>query len=116
MLSHLEDRFKYEWASIGGAKLIEEFQFHPVRKWRADFVHLDSMTMIEVEGGHWMKKSRHTSGKGFEGDCEKYLEAALLGYKVIRLVDKQINAATLDRIARMIERCLKTDEELLDLV
>ena len=74
------------------------------------------MTLIEVEGGHHMKKSRHTSGVGFEKDCEKYLEASLLGYKVFRLVDKQLNAETLDRIARHCERYVRSDDELLDLL
>lgn len=84
------------------------------------------MTLIEVEGGHWLsgvdpktgkaRKGRHNTGKGFEDDCEKYLEAALLGYKVIRLVSKQLNAATLDRIARHCERYVRDDSELLDLL
>lgn len=117
------------WQSVSGPKLEEEFRFHPVRRWRADFVHHESMTLIEVEGGHWLgnsgklnpktgkpMKGRHTSGKGFEDDCEKYLEAALLGYKVIRLVSKQINAETLDRIARHCERYVRSDEELLDML
>lgn len=98
-----------------GPKLEEEFKFHPVRKWRADFVHHDSMTLIEVEGGVW-SDGRHNRGSGFVKDCEKYLEAALLGYKVIRLVDNQLTAETLDRIARHCERFTRTDEELLDLM
>ena len=116
MASHLEQRFQLNWKSVRGPELVSEFQFHPVRRWRADFAHLDSMTLIEIEGGHWMKKARHTTGKGFEDDCEKYLEAALLGFKVIRLVEKQLGPDTLDRIARTFERYVKSDEELLDLL
>lgn len=84
------------------------------------------MTLIEVEGGHWLsgvdpktgkpRKGRHNTGKGFEDDCEKYLEAALLGYKVIRLVDKQLTVDSLDRIARNLERYVRSDADLLDLL
>jgi len=116
MASHLEKRFQLNWRAVSGPPLTSEYKFHPVRRWRADFAHLDSMTLIEVEGGHWMPKSRHTSGKGFEGDCEKYLEAALLGFKVIRLVEKQLDAVTLDRIARSLERFVRSDAELLGLL
>lgn len=73
------------------------------------------MTIIEVEGGIWVK-GRHSRGSGFEKDCEKYLEAALLGFKVIRLTEKQLNAETLDRIARHCERYTKSDDELLGLL
>ena len=73
------------------------------------------MTLIEVEGGIWTK-GRHSRGKGFEQDCEKYLEAVLLGFKVIRLTEKQLDAATLDRIARHLERYVKSESDLLDLL
>ena len=126
MASHLEARFKLQWRAVAGPSLDEEFRFHPVRKWRADFCHAESMTLIEVEGGHWIgqsgavdpktgkpKKGRHTSGAGFENDCEEYLEAALLGFKVIRLVEKQLVPETLARIARHCERYVRDDDELL---
>lgn len=73
------------------------------------------MTLIEVEGGIWAK-GRHSRGKGFEQDCEKYLEAVLLGFKVIRLTEKQLDAATLDRIARHLERYVSSDADLLEML
>jgi very-short-patch-repair endonuclease len=115
MASHLEDRFKSNWRAVGGPSLKSEYKFHPTRKWRADFAHEDSMTLIEIEGGIW-SKGRHSRGKGFEADCEKYLEAALLGWKVIRLTDKQLECATLDRIARHLERVLSSDCDLMGLL
>jgi hypothetical protein len=97
--SALEERFLFEWRKAGGGPLAREYMFHPVRKWRADFAHIESRTLIEVEGGIWMKKGRHTTGAGFTEDCEKYLEAALHGWRCIRLVDSQL---TSDIVARIV--------------
>lgn len=73
------------------------------------------MTLIEVEGGVWMK-GRHNTGSGFIADCEKYLEAALLGYRVIRLAPPQITAETLERIARHLERIVSASDDLCGLL
>lgn len=90
------------WRSIAGPKLEEEFRFHPTRKWRADFVHHDSRTLIEVEGGIH-SYGRHNRADGFIKDAEKYLEATLLGYRVIRLVKDQITPEILTRIKNLLE-------------
>lgn len=82
-------------AAIGQIKLIllnlkvdfvTEYRFHPVRKWRFDFAIPDSKIAIEYEGvfNPGNKVSRHTHVIGFSNDCEKYNEAALLGWKVLR--------------------------------
>ena len=113
MSSSLEKRFKLVWRSVKGPELEEEFRFHPVRKWRADFTHKDTMTLIEVEGGLWVY-GRHNRATGFIADSEKYLEAALLGYRVIRLVEPQITPEILDRVARFLEE--RSSEGIMDLI
>lgn len=69
-------------------KFIREFKFHPERKWRFDFI-LQNDIAVEIEGGVYMK-SRHTTGKGFTQDCEKYSEAAALGWRVLRFTTEQV--------------------------
>ena len=96
-VSKLEQRFALLWRALGGPALEREFKFHTTRKWRADFAHMPSRTLIEIEGGIWIR-GRHTSPKGFTADAEKYLEAALSGWRVLRLVDQQIKGATVERI------------------
>jgi very-short-patch-repair endonuclease len=96
-VSKLEAHFEWLWHLMNGPALEREFRFHPTRKWRSDFAHLPSRTLIEIEGGIWVR-GRHTSPKGFAADAEKYLEAALAGWRVIRLVDDQIKTPVIERI------------------
>lgn len=62
---------------------IPEYKFHLTRRWRFDYCWLDKMIALEVEGGIWTN-GRHTRGSGFIKDMEKYNNAALLGYRVIK--------------------------------
>jgi len=48
--SRLERRFLLYWQSLGGPELEREFRFHPEREWRADFAHVVSRTLVEIEG------------------------------------------------------------------
>ena len=99
--SRLERRFLLYWQSVGGPALDREFRFHAERKWRADFAHLESRTIIEIEGGLWIQ-GRHNRPQGFAADAEKYLEAALTGWRVLRLTELQITAPMIERIVAFV--------------
>jgi very-short-patch-repair endonuclease len=96
--SNLERRFELIWRALDGPELEVEFRFHPIRRWRADYAHIESRTLIELEGGVWVG-GRHNRASGFVKDAEKYLEAALGGWRVVRLVGSQLN---LDNIGRLV--------------
>ena len=87
-----------------GWQFIREYQFHPTRKWRFDFVITNKFTdqqalemflerapelaalwmfAVEIEGGTW-SRGRHTRGSGFAEDCRKYNAAAAMGWRVFR--------------------------------
>jgi len=70
---------------------IQEFYFHPKRQWRADFHILETKILVEVEGGIW-SGGRHTRGKGYIGDMEKYNSAAMMGFTVLRFSTEQVKA------------------------
>lgn len=75
-------------------------KFHASRRWRADFVHMPSRTLIEIEGGVFLHGGgRHSRGAGDAKDAEKYLEAVLAGWTVIRLTEKQLEIGVVERIA-----------------
>lgn len=75
---------RYKWPVLQS-----EYRFAPPRKWRADFAEPGSKLLIEIEGGTWTR-GRHTRGKGYIGDIEKYNMAALEGWTVIRFATSHV--------------------------
>jgi very-short-patch-repair endonuclease len=73
------------------ALAIREHRFHPSRRWRFDCAWPFHMVALEVDGGSWVG-GRHTTGSGFEKDCEKLSEAAALGWRVLRVTPRQIES------------------------
>ncbi|MCA9952035.1 MAG: hypothetical protein KDE48_20435 [Anaerolineales bacterium] len=72
-----------------------EYQFHANRRWRFDFCWKPQLVACEVEGGIWMQTDKgyskgHAHPTRFEGDCEKYNEAALYGWLIIRVTPEMI--------------------------
>ena len=102
--SKLEEQFLSLWGFYNpDTPLQEEYVFYPGRKWRADFAHPESKVLVEIEGGIW-NQGRHTRGKGYMDDCEKYNSAALAGWLVVRLAGKDmISRDWVDRISLAIE-------------
>jgi hypothetical protein len=49
------------------------------------------MLIVEVEGATWIN-GRHNRGSGFDADCEKYAEAMMLGYRVLRVTGTHIKS------------------------
>lgn len=70
-------------------EMVKEFHFCPDRKWRADYAFPNDKLLIEIEGGVW-SGGRHFRGVGAIKDMEKYNEAAILGYRLLRFTPKQI--------------------------
>jgi very-short-patch-repair endonuclease len=81
---------------------IREFRFDAVRKWRSDFAWPDLKLLVECEGGEHTR-GRHTRGTGFTKDCEKYNEAALKGWTVLRFTGSMIRSgAAIEAIQRFL--------------
>ena len=90
----------------GFVSVDNEYKYHPTRKWRFDYCIPGLEIAIEYEG-LMGAKSRHTTIRGFTNDCEKYNEATILGWKVIRVTVISIeNGQAFDQI----ERLLKTTQ------
>jgi very-short-patch-repair endonuclease len=108
--SRLEERFLYLWKLAKGPSLEREYRFHPKRRWRADFAHLESRCLIEVEGGIWVN-GRHNRAAGFNADLEKYLEAQLAGWRVFRLGPDQITMENVERLGLLVTSAIPTIQE-----
>ena len=68
---------------------IEEFRFHPTRRWRFDLAWPVFAVAVEQDGGIWTG-GRHSGGAGQIKDMEKLNNAALLGWRVFRFTPQQI--------------------------
>lgn len=69
-----------------------EWRFHPTRLWRFDFAWPQQHLALEFEGlfirrvgGEAILRGRHATRKGVIEDMHKYAEAALLGWRVLRV-------------------------------
>lgn len=69
-------------------------------QWRADFAHIESRTLNEIEGR--LNEERHNRPQGFVADAEKNLQAALADWRVLRLTELQITASLIQRIVSFV--------------
>lgn len=98
-------RKAYDWkaellrqiAQVGLPAPETEYVFHAERKWRFDFSWkpYGRLVACEFEGGIWMqtdtgRSKGHANPKRFLSDCEKYNEAALYGWLVIRVTPEMV--------------------------
>ncbi len=58
---------------------LQEYRFHPTRRWRFDLAWPSVKLAVEIEG-----RGRHQTFMGFAKDAEKYNAALLLGWRVLR--------------------------------
>jgi very-short-patch-repair endonuclease len=68
---------------------VREHKFHPTRRWRFDLAFLESKLAVEVEGGIWTY-GRHNRAISFIKDMEKYNEACLLGWNLLRFTTDMV--------------------------
>lgn len=89
-MSHLEQELAFQFRAYHMTPE-REYRFHPRRQWKFDFCFPEARVGIECEGGIF-SGGRHTRGKGFADDCEKYNAAAALGWIVLRYPAKAIKS------------------------
>ena len=77
-----------------------EYKFHPVRKWRVDFVYSTNMLAVEIEGGEWVNVMHN---RQLAKDAEKYNELTLAGYKLLRFTGSMLaNGTAMIQLRRML--------------
>lgn len=90
-----------------GFQCVCEHQFHTERRWRFDYAIPSAMVAIEVEGGIYTK-GRHTRGKGFEADIEKYNTAESMGWHVLRVTPEWLCApVTIELVYRTVVNAIR---------
>jgi hypothetical protein len=71
-----------------------EYRFAPPRKWRFDVAWPARKVAVEFQGG-LHARGRHQRADGFTGDCEKFSEAAVLGWRLLIVTYPQLNEGRL---------------------
>tara|TARA_Y100000310_G_scaffold163513_1_gene163345 strand:- start:18126 stop:18521 length:396 start_codon:yes stop_codon:yes gene_type:complete len=66
-----------------------EYRFHETRKWRFDLAFPDQHLAVEIEGGIW-QYGRHNRASTFIKDMEKYNNACMLGWHLLRFSTEMV--------------------------
>lgn len=107
--SPLAAAFEQAWRALGGPELVCEYRFHPKRRWLADYAHVESRVMIELEGGVY-GRGRHVRPKGFIDDCAKYNAATMMDWAVLRIPTGGVQPDSLEAMMEFIYRRLPLDK------
>lgn len=103
--SPLEAQFYQLWVVLGGPELAAQYKFEPTRGWIADFVHLGSKTIIEIDGGMYIGGvgGRHNRAHGYQRDRERDNWAVMTGWRVIRLTSVMLTPDYIESIIQWIQ-------------
>jgi len=79
---------------------VREYKFHPTRQWRFDIAFIEQKIAIELEGGVFSRTiGGHSRGAGYTKDTEKYNQAVVFGWRVLRYTVKNIYSIPIDLMA-----------------
>ena len=84
MPSALERSFAFALKAVG-VEMIQQHKFHPTRRWRMDFAHVES----KVDGGEF-SNGAHNRGARMANDYEKRNAAIELGWVVFQLTGAMV--------------------------
>ena len=87
-----------------------EHLFHPTRKWRFDFAWTELKVVAEVEGGIYGADAGHRSITRYKQDIDKYNEAAIHGWLVVRVTSDMLGNG---KAIELLGRALTGREDLL---
>lgn len=100
---------------------IPEHKFHPIRRWKVDFAWPDFKIIVEVEGEIYgtgkpcfycgvRPTGGHSSVSGILRDIEKYNEAAIHGWIVLRVLPEELDLEN-GKAFNLIEAAFKLRKE-----
>jgi len=88
-VSLLEDDLLFQMKAYRLPAPEREHVFAKPRRWRFDFAWPDRKLAAEVEGGTWVR-GRHSRGAGMRKDADKYNQAAIMGWYVLKLTSDMV--------------------------
>lgn len=81
--------FAAKCRELGLPEPVPEHPFaQPVRDWKFDAAFIEQRIAVEFDGAVW-SRGRHTRGAGFLADADKFNEAQIRGWIVLRFETKR---------------------------
>ena len=71
---------------------MEEYKFHPTRRWKIDWALPERLLGLEYEGGVFGAGQGHRATGKFLRDLEKYSVAAAMGWRIIRCTAREVES------------------------
>lgn len=84
--SFLEARFALQLRAAKLPPCVREYVFHQERNWRFDFAWPERKIAVETEG------KVHTINAQHERDAEKFCNAVIAGWRVLRVTYRQVQS------------------------
>ena len=81
---------KEAWIAWGLPAPVENYRFHPTRKWELDYAWPDFKIAIEQQGGIWRRRGGAHQRSGHLRDMEKSNAAILAGFRVGQFTPKDV--------------------------
>lgn len=88
----------YIWRSVGIIQPIPEFRFTLERRWRIDYAWPEVKVAVEIEGGIYLPKCRHTTPKGFKEDIKKYNKMVEMNWLLLRYIPQEIDYSQIKKV------------------
>ncbi len=90
MVRNLQINLSKFWKVYGIPEPAAEYRFHPKRRWRFDWAWPIPKIAVEVDGGLFIPGGgRHNRPVTMIKDNEKFNNAALLGWRVLKFTPQQ---------------------------
>lgn len=106
--SDLERQFLVDWRSVYPTFLpINNYEFHPVRKWRFDFAWPSHKVAVEIQG----MGAGHCSLDGMTKDYDKHMGATHFNWKVIYLTKNHLLPGNVEGVIRLLAMILNIYQE-----
>lgn len=90
----LERAFDTQWiictSELDVPQPVNEYKFHPKRKWRFDRAWVNEKVAVEIDGGVFTG-GRHVRGMGYHKAIEKMNAGVLCGWVILRYDTKHIH-------------------------
>ena len=100
----MKENLLRKWLEAENIEYKQEYVFWEGRRFRFDYALPKYLIAVEIEGGCFIPGGGgHNRGPGMRSNMEKYNEAAMLGWKVLRYMPENLELAIRD-IMRVLGR------------